>query len=74
MKKRSYIAVTIEENGRFYSYVIKTGNQNNLLAVLHIAGIVTANICDTFKAAKEIVTAWNENYKANGTYMFAGEF
>ena len=71
MEKTTFIAVTVHEDGKYYSYAIKTKNNNNLLSVLNIKGIVSANVCDTFKKAREIVDYWNECYKRNGTYMFA---
>ena len=70
MDKNSYLAVTVEENGKYYAYMIKHHNSNNLLSVLKIKGILHANICDTKKEATKIVQEWNEGYKQNGTYMF----
>lgn len=75
MNKKLYIAVTVEENGKYYSWVHITRANNNLLNVLSsIQNIITANICDTLKSAKEIVSTWNEAYKHNGTYMFSEPF
>ena len=70
MKNNSYIAVTVSENGKYYSYMIKHHNSNNLLNISKIKGILSANICDTKKEAERIVEQWNESYKQNGTYMF----
>ena len=70
MKKNSYIAVTVSENGKYYAYMIKHNNSNNLLNIASIKGILHANICDTKKEAERIVEQWNESYKQNGTYMF----
>ena len=70
MDKNSYLAVTVEENGKYYAYMIKHHNSNNLLSVLKIKGILHVNICDTKKEATKIVQEWNEGYKQNGTYMF----
>ena len=70
MKNNSYIAVTVSENGKYYSYMIKHHNSNNLLNIAKIKGILHANICDTKKEAERIVEQWNESYKQNGTYMF----
>lgn len=75
MNKKLYIAVTVEENGKFYSWVHITKANNNLIDVLSsIQNIITANVCDTLKSAKEIVLAWNETYKRNGTYIFSKPF
>lgn len=70
MKNNLYIAITISENRKYYSYMIKHNNSNNLLNVAKIKGILSANICDTKKEAERIVEQWNESYKQNGTYMF----
>ena len=70
MDKNSYLAVTVEENGKYYAYMIKHHNSNNLLNILDIKGILHANICETKKEAERIVENWNESYKQNGTYMF----
>ena len=70
MENNSYIAVTVSENGKYYSYMIKYHNSNNLLNIAKIKGILYANICDTKKEAERIVEQWNESYKQNGTYMF----
>ena len=39
MKKNSYIAVTVSENGKYYAYMIKHNNSNNLLNIASIKGI-----------------------------------
>ena len=70
MKNNLYIAITVSENRKYYSYMIKHNNSNNLLNVAKIKGILFANICDTKKEAERIVEQWNESYKQNGTYMF----
>ena len=55
MKNNSYIAVTVSENGKYYSYMIKHHNSNNLLNIAKIKGILHANICYTKKEAERIV-------------------
>ena len=70
MMKKNYIAVTIEENKKYYAYCLICGTNENLLAKLSIKGILHANICETKKAAQTLIEQWNNQYKANGTYMF----
>lgn len=70
MEKNSYIAVTVEENGKYYAYVHKYHHSNNLLNLMNIKGIVYANICDTKKEAARIVGEWNSSFMENGKYMF----
>jgi hypothetical protein len=68
--KNFYIAVTVEENGKYYSYIVKVAPSDNLLTKLAIKGIKTANIYPTRKKAIEIVKEWRTQYRANGVYMF----
>lgn len=68
--KYYYFAVTIEENGKYYAYAVKANENDNILCKLKIKNIKCANICPTKKRAAEIVEAWNDSYKTNGTYMF----
>ena len=74
MEKQIYLALTVCENGKYYSWAMRTGSNNNLLSVLAIKNLISANVCDTFKRAKEIVSAWNETYRINGTYLFEDAF
>jgi hypothetical protein len=73
MIKNIYIAVQIKENEKRYAYVIKTTDNNNLLSVLNVKGIITANIWSKTDAYKA-VEYWNEQFKKNGTYMFDSTF
>jgi hypothetical protein len=69
--KNYYFAVTVTENKKHYSYVVKTTESANLCAVFErIKGLQSANICPTKKAACELAAYWNECYKNNGTYLF----
>jgi hypothetical protein len=71
MNKNVFMVVSVSENGKNYAYALRFGSNNNLVSVLSsIANLVSANVCDTWTAAKEIANAWNEAYKANGTYLF----
>lgn len=68
--KYFYFAVTVEENGKYYAYLVKISSLDNVLSKLKIKGILWANICPTKKQAAATVKAWNATYKANGTYLF----
>lgn len=71
MNKKVFMVVSVSENGKNYAYALRFGANNNLVSVLSsIANLASANICGTWTAAKEIASAWNEAYKANGTYLF----
>jgi hypothetical protein len=68
--KSFYVAVQIEETGKYYAYAVKVSENDDLLSNLEIKGIKTANLCETKKRAETIVKAWNAAYKANGNYLF----
>lgn len=69
--KHTYFAVAIEENDKYYAYVVKCAEGDNVLCSLNsIKGIVHANVCTTKKRAVELVNAWRTQYKANGSYLF----
>lgn len=69
MNKNIYIAVQIKENEKYHAYVIKTTDNNNLLSILNIKGIITANIWNKTEAYKA-VNSWNDGFKKNGNYLF----
>ena len=70
MNKTLYIVVDIAENGKSYAYVIKTSASNNLVSVLNIPGIRSANVCDTKREAYTIANAWNATAKQEDRYLF----
>jgi hypothetical protein len=72
--KYFYIAVTIEENKKYYSYVIKANNQENLLPKLKIKNIVNATLTATKQRAENLVNLWNAMYKTNNQYLFNETF
>ena len=68
--KKYYLAITILENEKYYSYVLMVPENDNLIAALKIKNIYNAMICSTKKHAGEIVDLWNETYKNNNSYLF----
>lgn len=74
MMKYFYIAVQVEEGGKYYAYAVKVSESDNLLSKLNIKGILHANIYPSKKKAAEVVETWNASYKANGTYLFDETF
>lgn len=68
--KYFYIAVTIKENEKYYSYAVKVSTLENLLSKLEIPNIISANYFGSKKYTEEIVKEWNATYKATGTYLF----
>jgi hypothetical protein len=68
--KNFYIAASKEENGKKYAYMIKAGENTNIVKLLAFHGVNIAQICKTKKEAVRIVNAWRAAYIANGVYMF----
>lgn len=68
--KNFYIAVQIKEDDKYYAYIVKASNNDNILSKLEIKNIITANICQSKKEAESWVKCWNDSYKANNRYMF----
>lgn len=68
--KRFYIAVTEKCEGGNYAYWISVTENDNVLTKLNNPRIIFGNIFNTHKRAAEVAAAWNESYKANGTYLF----
>ena len=68
--KYFYFAVQIKENEKYYAYVVKTSEYENLISLFKIKGIISANIFETKKYASKVVDAWNKGYRANGKYFF----
>lgn len=68
--KYFYIAVTVEENSKCYSYAVKVSESDNLLSKLAIKGLLHANLCQTKKRAQEVVDFWNTIHRKNGCFMF----
>lgn len=69
-----YAAVTVLENGKYYSYVIPFSSNDNVICKLDVNGMMNANIYTTKKAASEVVECWNNIHKQNGDYMFNDTF
>jgi hypothetical protein len=68
--KNYYIAVTIKENEKYYSYVLRVPESDDLISKLRIKNIYNALICRTKKHAREIVEIWNNSYKHTNCYLF----
>lgn len=66
--KKTFLAVTVNEGGKRYSYVVPVTNGDNL--IWRLQNFETANICSSKKEAAEIVERWNAAHKANGEFMF----
>lgn len=68
--KNFYFAITISTGDGFAAYVISANESDNLISRFSINNIVSANICETRKAAQALTAHWNECYRKNGTYLY----
>ena len=68
--KAAFIALTIEENGKYYSYVLRVTESNNIIEALKIKGVIYGNLFLTKKDAAATVEYWNTMHKQNGKYLF----
>jgi hypothetical protein len=58
------------ENDKYYSYVLKVPEAQNLLSALKIKNIINATICPTKRQAQAIAVFNNNIYRKNGAYLF----
>ena len=69
--KHFYLAVQIEENGKWFACDQAVAENENLLSVLNrIKGVKAANLCQTRKQAQELAEVWNDCARKNGVYFF----
>jgi hypothetical protein len=67
--KNFYLAITEQEEGKNFAFVVRYYNCNNLLStLLQYRNLKFVHIYDSKKKAEETVEAWNKDFKANGTY------
>lgn len=68
--KNNYFLITIEENKKCYSYVLKVPEHNNLISALKIKNIICATIYPTKRQAKNDAVFYNNIYRKDGNYLF----
>ena len=69
--KYFWMAVTEEENGKYFSHAWRFSENDNIKSVLAtFKNLAYANVMPTKKRAVEVARYWNECHKKNGTYMF----
>lgn len=74
-----YISFTVEINDGTYNGLYAfayplSGNDNAKDIIDLYPNVKFCNVFATRKKAREVVTAWNDSYKANGTYASAKTF
>ena len=68
--KNKWLVVQVKENEKFYAYIMKITENDNLFKKLKVEGIMSANIYDTKKKAEEVSRNLIELFKDNGTFIF----
>lgn len=71
MKKFYYVA-TIQENKKYYSYVLPVKENNNLLSIFKIKNVIDITPYATKKQAQYIANFYNVQYKIDGCFLFEG--
>ena len=68
--KMIFVVFSREIDGKRYAVAdtIKTGN--NLKSIIEGSEANICLLCESRKQAELSAIAWNESYKANGTYLF----
>ena len=69
-----WIVVQTKEEDKFYAYIIKVSEGDNLLSVLNVNGIISAHFFSTKKKAESVTRELTKHFKLNGKYMFNETF
>lgn len=65
-----YLVFQIEENGRFYAWKQRIRENENIKDYLYNKNVLSVNVVQTKKRAREIVEAWTAEYKAQDRYLY----
>lgn len=69
--KKYWIAVQVQQNGKYSAAVIPVTELDNIWPKLAaVPGLVCANIFDTNKAAAQNVRAWVDGFRVAGCYLW----
>lgn len=66
--------IGIEENGKYFAFVERVNNSNNIMCFFEKwkkQGAIHVNVVKTATEAHKIAAAWNETYRANGEYLYS---
>jgi len=71
LPKNNYVVITQTIEEYHLSFADKIPGSYDLYhALQRYKNISGATMCTTWKAAQELATRWNEDYKNNGSYIF----
>ena len=69
--KYFWLAATVRENDRCYSFAFRVSEDTNLKCRLEgIQNLYYANIMPSKRRAVEVANAWNDAWKAKGIFLF----
>ena len=63
-----YYVIDRNINGGHYAFALRLPENYNLVDVLRRYDPFVVHTCKTWTQADEIAEAWNETFRANGTY------
>lgn len=67
--KKIFVVFAVEENGKYYAYADTIKTNENLIYHINRANCIVCHLCETRKQADIVAKRWNEEYRANGTYI-----
>lgn len=70
MRNYIWLALQMEENGKFYACGRRVSTSENIKHILNDPRIISANYCTTKKELERIILTWRDGYKRDGVYMF----
>lgn len=70
--KNFYYVATIQENEKYYSYVLPVKENNNLLSIFKIKNVIDITPYATKKHAQYIAKFYNIQFKIDDCYLFEG--
>ena len=67
-----WLACTVKVDNGLYAYAREINDHASVnLQMDSIAGLEYAHLCPSKRHACELVKAWNDSYKANGTFAYS---
>ena len=68
--KNFYAVAQVNQNGKYYAYMLKLSESDNLASKLKIKNLYAVNLFETKKKAETMVKIYNHQFKANGENLF----
>lgn len=72
MYKKLYGAGSIQENGKYYAWVIPFNSTDNVKAIINRNNLETLMIFRKRTDAEMVVKSWNDGWINSGNHLFFG--